>query len=630
MLKLLQKLTKSLSIKNIVILGVVVMGLVITGFGITMTYLSSTIKYDQNTLKHILKLESQNQNILNTIKDINYLDNQIMLSKNLQSLKSFESNLLEKQKYETFYDKKNSSDFLDKYNSKIEEITNLINIQIDLQKDIFSTKSTKLYFLNSIYEYRNNIDNYINVISSETENIYGIASLLSKRYYRKLQNSTLDGNILEISNFSNIMSLTKELDSSILKLPMLIYTIIDTDNVDKINTIEFNNLNQLISLFENSSLKIDDFKYLDNNFESSISIINLKFMKIKELITFLTTLKKQYLKENENLQKLIDSKELYNDKIFKELNALNTISNEIKLEILNHSDSISKKTTIIIIVVGFIFLTLLTLAAMILISRINIPLEFILKYIDSIATKKRDLSSKLPIVSNDEFGKLSKSFNKMTSTILNNITEIAHLNKEIIDTQKEVIFTMGAIGESRSKETGNHVKRVAEYSRVLALKYGLSSKEAELLKEASPMHDIGKVGIPDSILKKPAKLDEHEWEIMKTHAQLGYEMLKHSNRKILKAAAIVAKEHHEKWDGSGYPNGLKGEDIHIFGRITAIADVFDALGSERCYKKAWPLEEIKSFFQENKGSHFDPKLVDLFFENIDEFIFIKDKYKDVF
>lgn len=126
------------------------------------------------------------------------------------------------------------------------------------------------------------------------------------------------------------------------------------------------------------------------------------------------------------------------------------------------------------------------------------------------------------------------------------ITEIAHLNKEIIDTQKEVIFTMGAIGENRSKETGNYVKRVADYSRVLALKYGLSSKEAELLKEAFPIHDIRKVGIPDSILKKPAKLDEHEWEIMKTYAQLGYEMLKHSNRKILKAAAIVAKEHHEK------------------------------------------------------------------------------------
>ncbi len=218
----------------------------------------------------------------------------------------------------------------------------------------------------------------------------------------------------------------------------------------------------------------------------------------------------------------------------------------------------------------------------------------------------------------------------MTSTINKNIKEIQNLNKEIEDTQKEVILTMGAIGETRSKETGNHVKRVAEYSKILAIKYGLSEKEASLLKEASPMHDIGKVGIPDFVLKKPAKLNDEEWQIMKTHAQLGYEMLKHSNRKILKAAAIVAKEHHEKWDGSGYPEGLKGEEIHIYGRITAVADVFDALGSDRCYKKAWPLEKILELFKEEKGKHFDPKLVDLLFENIDEIIYIRDKYKDIF
>ena len=313
-----------------------------------------------------------------------------------------------------------------------------------------------------------------------------------------------------------------------------------------------------------------------------------------------------------------------------ELKNLNDISNEIKLEILNHSDNVSKKTTTIILIVGFVFLILIVFAAMVLISRINIPLEFILTYIDSVIHKKRDLNSKLPILTNDEFGKLSKSFNKMTSTISHNIGQIAHLNKEIVDTQKEVIFTMGAIGESRSKETGNHVKRVAEYSRILALKYGLSVEEAELLKEASPMHDIGKVGIPDSVLKKPAKLNDEEWKIMKTHAELGYEMLKHSNKEILKAASIVAHEHHEKWDGSGYPRGLKGENIHIYGRITAVADVFDALGSDRCYKEAWPMVEIIEFFKEHKGTHFDPKLVDIFFENLDEFIYVRDKYKDVF
>jgi len=207
-------------------------------------------------------------------------------------------------------------------------------------------------------------------------------------------------------------------------------------------------------------------------------------------------------------------------------------------------------------------------------------------------------------------------------------TEFVSLQKEIISTQKEIVYTMGEIGETRSKETGNHVKRVAEYSYTLAKLAGLDEEESELLKVASPMHDIGKVGIPDSILKKPGKLDDEEWVVMKTHAQIGYELLKHSKRPILQAAAIVAKEHHEKWDGSGYPQGLKGEEIHLYGRITAIADVFDALGSERVYKKAWEMEKILGLFEAENGKHFDPHLVELFFTHLDQFIAIKERYKD--
>lgn len=179
------------------------------------------------------------------------------------------------------------------------------------------------------------------------------------------------------------------------------------------------------------------------------------------------------------------------------------------------------------------------------------------------------------------------------------------------------------------RENFGRVKRVAEYSKVLALKYGLDEKEAELLKLASPMHDIGKVGIPDSILNKPGKLTFDEFEIMKTHAQLGYDMLKYSSKPILKAASIVAYYHHEKYDGSGYPRGLKGEDIHIYGRITAIADVFDALGSDRVYKKAWEDERIFELFKEQKGKHFDPKLIDIFFENLDEIYKIRNMFKDI-
>lgn len=202
------------------------------------------------------------------------------------------------------------------------------------------------------------------------------------------------------------------------------------------------------------------------------------------------------------------------------------------------------------------------------------------------------------------------------------------LTDEIEETQREVVFTMGAIGESRSKETGNHVKRVAEYCYIFARKYGLSKREARLLREASPMHDIGKVGIPDSILHKPGKLNPDEWEIMKTHAQLGYDMLKFSERPILKAAATVALTHHEKFDGSGYPNQLVADDIPIFGRILAICDVFDALGSSRCYKKAWPDEEVWALLKEQSGKHFDPRLVEIFFDNISDFTAVRGRLED--
>ena len=213
-------------------------------------------------------------------------------------------------------------------------------------------------------------------------------------------------------------------------------------------------------------------------------------------------------------------------------------------------------------------------------------------------------------------------------SIRHDLTDVYHLNHEIELTQREIVYKMGEIAETRSKETGHHVKRVAEYSKLLALEYGLSEKEATILFTASPMHDIGKVGIPDNILKKPAKLDFDEFEIIKTHATIGFNILKGSQREVLQAAAIVAHEHHEKWDGSGYPRGLKGEDIHIFGRITAVADVFDALGSIRCYKEAWSDEKIFQLFNEEKGRQFDPKLIDIFFNNFSKFDEIRRKYAD--
>lgn len=208
------------------------------------------------------------------------------------------------------------------------------------------------------------------------------------------------------------------------------------------------------------------------------------------------------------------------------------------------------------------------------------------------------------------------------------VEEIHVLNQEIIDTQRELIFTMGEICETRSQETGFHVKRVAEYCYLLATLYGCSEEDASMIKQASPMHDIGKVAIPDAILHKAGKLTIDEWEIIKTHTSLGHAMLSVSHRALLKVAATIAFEHHEKWDGTGYPNGLKEEEISVEGRITALADVFDALGSKRCYKEAWDLPDILNFFKKNRGTSFEPKLIDLFFQNLDKFLAIRDEFTE--
>ena len=216
----------------------------------------------------------------------------------------------------------------------------------------------------------------------------------------------------------------------------------------------------------------------------------------------------------------------------------------------------------------------------------------------------------------------------LAATYTGKALDAAMLQEEIDATQREIIFKLAAAGEMRSKETDNHVKRVAEFCRLLAEKYGMSAEEVELFKRAAPMHDIGKIAIPDSILLKPGKLTPEEWDTMKTHTTLGFDLLKDSERQLLKAAAIVAHEHHEKWNGEGYPNGKKGEDIHLYGRITAMADVFDALGNARVYKPAWELDRIVKLFKAEKGHQFDPKLVKVFLDNLDRFVKIKETYKD--
>lgn len=228
-------------------------------------------------------------------------------------------------------------------------------------------------------------------------------------------------------------------------------------------------------------------------------------------------------------------------------------------------------------------------------------------------------------------GSISDMDQRLLELFIQNVSiafENAQLHWDVASTQREIVYMLGEAVETRSQETGNHVKRVAEISRILAAAYGLDEEEIELIKLASPLHDIGKIGVPDAILNKPGKLDPDEWTIMQSHAELGHRILAGSNRRILKAASIIALEHHEKWDGSGYPNGKKGDDIHIYGRLTGLADVFDALSSDRSYKKAWPLDKITRLLKEERGRHFDPRCVDIFFENFDEIAVVRERFSD--
>jgi len=206
--------------------------------------------------------------------------------------------------------------------------------------------------------------------------------------------------------------------------------------------------------------------------------------------------------------------------------------------------------------------------------------------------------------------------------------EVGKATASILAREREMIFRLCKAAESRDPETGAHILRMAHYSKLIAARLGWTEAEQEMLLEAAPMHDIGKVGVPDNILLKPGKLDEAEFEIIKTHAQHGYDILKGSESEIMRMGAEIAVTHHEKFDGSGYPNGLGGEDIPLAGRICAVADVFDALTCERPYKKAWELDRAAAFLRENAGTHFDPACVEAFLTSWEEAVEIRNRFRD--
>jgi putative two-component system response regulator len=206
--------------------------------------------------------------------------------------------------------------------------------------------------------------------------------------------------------------------------------------------------------------------------------------------------------------------------------------------------------------------------------------------------------------------------------------KVRERTEELNQTRLEIIIRLGRAGEYRDNETGMHVVRMSKISTILARKVGMSENECELVLNASPMHDIGKIGIPDNILLKPGKLNPEEWKVMKSHVEIGAEILSGNDSQLIQMARLIALQHHEKWNGNGYPNALKGETISQVARIVTIADVFDALTSERPYKKSWPMENVLSFFNEQSGEHFDPYLVKKFQEILPEILEIKETYPD--
>jgi len=216
-----------------------------------------------------------------------------------------------------------------------------------------------------------------------------------------------------------------------------------------------------------------------------------------------------------------------------------------------------------------------------------------------------------------------------TKKLHNALNELKLIHNQLRGAHYETVKRLARAADYRDNETGMHILRMSHYSRILGKAMGMNEEESEQLQNASTMHDIGKIGIPDAILLKPGKLDKDEFEIMKNHSSIGAKLLSGIDSDLCRLAETIALTHHEKWDGKGYPNGISGKDIPLEGRIAAVADVFDALTSVRPYKKAWLLDDATNLLIQEKGQHFDPEIVDLFLDNKPEILHIKDQYADV-
>ncbi len=297
----------------------------------------------------------------------------------------------------------------------------------------------------------------------------------------------------------------------------------------------------------------------------------------------------------------------------------------ISMEIGSYQNFVLKNGYMIVGVL-FLFALAITLNMFHVIERyIRKPLLNIISDSETAYTSHQDINSEK--YESKESENVAHNVNKFNKTVIEKEDELKIknkqlqlLNEEIESTLKETMLAVGQIEEIRAGDTNMHTQRVAAISTMIAKDYGLSDEQIKLIEITSPLHDIGKIGITDAVLNKPARLTEGEYVYMKTHAFLGYRILNNSERKVLKTAATIAHEHHEKYDGTGYPQGLKGEEISIYARIVAIVDVLDALLSKRVYKEKWELKDAIVFFKEERGKHFDPELVDVLLENMDAYV----------
>ncbi|HUP40123.1 MAG TPA: HD domain-containing phosphohydrolase [Vicinamibacterales bacterium] len=258
--------------------------------------------------------------------------------------------------------------------------------------------------------------------------------------------------------------------------------------------------------------------------------------------------------------------------------------------------------------------------------------DFIAKPVDETELRVRATSLLKLKATQDELKRYHAHLETMceerTASLRKALEHMAEAQRTAYQAQLETVERLAILAEYKDKVTARHIQRMSEYSAVLARGLNLPAAEVELILHASRMHDVGKIAVPEAILRKPSELDSHEWKVMRQHSAIGSRILEDSSSQILQAGRVIALHHHERWDGGGYPAGLSGSDIPLWGRICAVADVFDAVTSEGPYKPAFPNEEALQLLRDGKGKHFDPRVVDVFFKCLDDILEIQEKFKD--